>query len=125
RFEEPASLGDTTVGATWYRFTYPDGPHDAEALLVGPDGRLLIAPKGISGQGLYQAPRELVTQDQGSNQLHRIASVPSLVTDGAYLPDGRFVLRTYSAVYVYDRPGREGARAEVPVTETCGARTPS
>jgi len=114
RFDEPASLGSSTVESTWYRFTYPDGPHDAEALLVAPDGRLMIATKGISGQELYRAPRELVTQDQGTNRLHRIASVPSLVTDGAYLPDGRFVLRTYSAVFVYDRPGHEVARAELP-----------
>jgi hypothetical protein len=114
RFDEPASLGSSTVEATWYRFTYPDGPHDAEALLVAPDGRLMIATKGLSGQALYRAPRELVTQDQGTNRLHRIASVPSLVTDGAYLPDGRFVLRTYSAVFVYDRPGHEVARAELP-----------
>lgn len=114
RFDEPASLGGSTATAAWYRFTYPDGPHDAEALLVDPDGRLLVATKGISGQGLYRAPRDLVTEDQGTNRLRRIASVPSLVTDGAYLPDGRFVLRTYSAVFVYDRPGHEVARADLP-----------
>jgi MYXO-CTERM domain-containing protein len=117
RFDEPPALGDSTVDATWYRFTYPDGPHDAEALLVAPDGRLMVATKGISGQGLYRAPRELVTEDQGTNRLRRIASVPSLVTDGAYLPDGRFVLRTYSAVFVYDRPGHEVARADLPGQE--------
>ncbi len=114
RFDEPASLGDSTAEVTWYRFAYPDGPHDAEALLVAPDGRLMVATKGISGQGLYRAPRELVTEDEGTNRLRRIASVPSLVTDGAYLPDGRFVLRTYSAVFVYDRPGHEVARADLP-----------
>jgi hypothetical protein len=117
RFDEPDSLGDSTVTATWYRFTYPDGPHDAEALLVDPRGRLMIATKGISGQGLYRAPRDLVTEAEGTNRLHRIASVPSLVTDGAYLPDGRFVLRTYSAVFVYDRPGHEVARGELPGQE--------
>jgi hypothetical protein len=117
RFAEPASVGDSTAAPTWYRFTYPDGPHDAEALLVDPRGRLLVATKGISGQGLYRAPRDLVTEDQGTNRLRRIASVPSLVTDGAYLPDGRFVLRTYSTVYVYDRPGHEVARADLPGQE--------
>jgi hypothetical protein len=117
RFGEPASLGDSTAESTWFRFTYPDGPHDAEALLVAPDGRLMIATKAISGQGLYRAPRELVTEDRGTNRLRRIASVPSLVTDGAYLPDGRFALRTYSAGYVYDRPGHEVARAELPGQE--------
>jgi hypothetical protein len=114
RFAEPSRLTDQTVPATWYRFTYPDGPHDAEALLVGPTGRILIATKALSGAGLYRAPRRLVTQDQGTNRLTRIADVPSIVTDGAYLPDGRFVLRTYTAVYVYDRPGHEIARAELP-----------
>ena len=117
RFDEPAVLGDRTVAATWFRFTYPDGPHDAEALLVSPRGRLLIATKDISGQGLYRAPRRLVPESQGTNRLTRVAGAPSLVTDGAYLPDGRFVLRTYSAVYLYDRPGHEVARAELPGQE--------
>ncbi len=114
RFREPARLADSTVDAQWYRFTYPDGPHDAEALLVGPDGRIMIATKGLADAGLYRAPERLVTADRGSNALVRVADVPVLVTDGAYLPDGRFVLRTYTSVYVYDRPGHEVARAELP-----------
>jgi hypothetical protein len=114
RFREPTRLADATVPARWYRFTYPDGPHDAEALLVDPDGRILVATKAISGAALYQAPRKPVTQAQGTNVLTRLADVPALVTDGAYLPDGRFVLRTYTSVYVYDRPGHEVARAQLP-----------
>ena len=114
RFAEPARLTDQTVPATWYRFTYPDGAHDAEALLVRPDGRLMIATKALSGAGLYLAPQHLVTRDQGTNRLRRVAGVPSIVTDGAYLPDGRFVLRTYTAVYLYDRPGHEVDEAELP-----------
>jgi hypothetical protein len=114
RFREPTRLADATVPARWYRFTYPDGPHDAEALLVDPDGRILVATKAISGAALYQAPRKLVAEAQGPNVLTRLADVPALVTDGAYLPDGRFVLRTYTSVYVYDRPGHEVARAPLP-----------
>jgi hypothetical protein len=115
RFAEPSRLADTTVDATWYRFTYPDGPHDAEALLVHPrTGRLLIATKGFGGSGLYRAPRDLVPSDVGTNELVRVAGVPALVTDGAYLPDGRFALRTYSSVFVYDRPGHQVAAAPLP-----------
>jgi hypothetical protein len=114
RFREPTRLADATVPARWYRFTYPDGPHDAEALLVDPDGRILVATKAISGAALYQAPLKPVTQAQGTNVLTRLADVPALVTDGAYLPDGRFVLRTYTSVYVYDRPGHEVASAPLP-----------
>jgi hypothetical protein len=115
RFAEPKTLQDTTVRPRWYRFTYPDGPHDAEALLVGPDGRIMIATKAFSGARLYRAPKRLVTDDQGTNLLTAVARVPALVTDGAYLPDGRFVLRTYSSVHVYDRPGHEVASADLPL----------
>lgn len=114
RFREPTRLADATVPPRWYRFTYPDGPHDAEALLVDADGRIMVATKEIAGAALYQAPRKLVTEAHGTNVLTRLAGVPALVTDGAYLPDGRFVLRTYTSVYVYDRPGHEVARARLP-----------
>jgi hypothetical protein len=112
---EPRRLADRTVRARWYRFTYPDGPHDAEALLVDHEhGRLLIATKSFGDAGLYQSPTHLVTEDAGVNPLERVADVPPLVTDGAYLPDGRFVLRTYSDVHVYDRPGHEIATVPLP-----------
>jgi len=116
RFAEPLEVRDQTVEATWYRFTYPDGPHDAEALLVHPGtGRLLIATKSAGGGGLYEAPSNLLTADEGSNRLVRVADVPPLVTDGAYLPDGRLALRTYASVFVYDRPGHQVATATLPL----------
>ena len=108
RFTEPRRVADRTVPARWFRFTYPDGPHDAEALLVDPStGRLLVATKALGGAGLYRAPAKLVPEAVGTNRLERVADVPSLVTDGAYLPDGRFVLRSYTMAYVYDRPGHQ------------------
>lgn len=108
RFVEPRKLTDRTVTATWFRFTYPDGSHDAEALLVAPGtGRVFIATKGFGGAGLYRAPRRLVTRDLGTNRLTRVADVPVLVTDGAFLPDGRFVLRTYTSVFLYGRLGNK------------------
>ena len=75
----------------------------------------MIATKAFSGARLYRAPKKLVTADQGVNRLTALAEVPSLVTDGAYLPDGRFVLRTYGTVYVYDRPGHEVASDALPL----------
>jgi hypothetical protein len=114
RFAEPTRLQDQTVEATWYRFAYPDGPHDAEALLVHPrTGRLFLATKGLATGGLYRAPSDLVTHEAGVNRLERVRDVPFFVTDGAFLPDGRSVLRTYSALYLYDRAG--DLRATVPL----------
>ena len=115
RFREPRSLADRTVPATWYRFRYPDGPHDAEALLVEPGtGRLMVATKSLGTAGVYRAPARPVREAEGTNRLVRVADAPPLVTDGAYLPDGRFVLRTYTAVHVYDRPGHEVASGSLP-----------
>jgi hypothetical protein len=116
RVTEPKSLGRTTIKSTWFRFKYPDGPHDAEALLIDPrDGRLWIATKSPSIGGLYVAPRKLVTESHGTNKLHRVADVPALTTDGAFLPNGKFVLRTYSSGFLYDAPGKLREELTLPI----------
>ena len=113
RFAEPRRLTDQTVGRTWWKLSYPDGPKDAEALLVDPrDGRIWIATKDVFGGGLYRAPYDLRTDRV--NMLERVGDVPSLVTDGAFLPDGRFVLRSYTMAYLYDEPNRLTARSVLP-----------
>jgi hypothetical protein len=113
RAAEPSRRARVLDTPTWWRLTYPDGPHDAEALLVDPrDQRVYVATKDLLGGGLYVAPATLRTDRP--NPLRRVADVPSLVTDGAFLPDGRFVLRTYVDLHVYDRPGHEVARVALP-----------
>ena len=42
--------------ATLYRLTYPDGPHDAEALLLAPDGTPYIVTKEIAGRERVYRP---------------------------------------------------------------------
>jgi len=116
RFREPRRVATSTVDADWFRFRYPDGPHDAEALLVDPrDNRLWIATKDFLRGGLYRAPRRLSASRP--NALVRVADVPGLITDGAFLPDGRFVLRSYASAYVYGAPGELSADAELPAQE--------
>jgi hypothetical protein len=116
RVTEPKSLGDQTIRATWYRFKYPDGAHDAEALLVDPrDGRIWIASKSFGTGGLYVAPPKLVEQSHGINKLRRVADVPALTTDGTFLPNGRFVLRTYTSAFLYDAPGKLREQLDMPV----------
>ena len=113
RFAEPRRLADQAVARTWWRFTYPDGPQDAEALLVDPrDGRIWIATKDVFSGGLYRAPRRLRTDRP--NVLERVGDVPGLVTDGAFLPDGRFALRSYTTVFLYDGPNRLSSRSALP-----------
>jgi hypothetical protein len=118
RVTEPRRLGRHTRTPTWFRFRYPDGPHDAEALLVDPrDGRIWVATKSFALGSLYRAPLHPVTQDRGTNTLRRVADVPPLVTDGAFLAGGRFVLRTYTSGYLYDAPGHLVRQFTVPIQE--------
>ncbi|MCW2607163.1 MAG: hypothetical protein JWO60_1856, partial [Frankiales bacterium] len=126
--------GDPAGRVTTSRFTYEDGPHDAEALLVLPGAqRLALVTKGIGGAGVYEAP-------VGGGVLRRVATVrlsPTgtpggpvgafgqlLVTGGAVSADGtRVALRTYTDLYEWDLQGdlaatfaQDPARTALPPT---------
>lgn len=113
-------------------FTYPDGAHDAETLLVDPvTGDLLVVAKEftLGGVGLYQGSATLPAG--ATAQLERVgeidlAGVGQLATGGDISDDGSVVaIRTYSAVGLWwRRPGTTVAEAllagspcEAPVEE--------
>ena len=98
-FNNPRANG-LTVTYHAYDFRYPDGPHNAEALLVNDSGRLFIVTKDRDG-AIYAAPRK--PDRQGVNELKRVGAAPSEVTDGTFLPGGdKIALLTYSSVTVID-----------------------
>lgn len=116
RFAEPGRLASHRVSPEWFRLRYPDGPQDAEALLVDPrDNRVWVATKDLLRGALYRAPVRMSTRR--TNVLERVAVVPGLITDGAFLPDGRFVLRSYATVYLYGAPGKLEDQAPLPDQE--------
>jgi hypothetical protein len=102
-----------------YRFVYPDGPHNAETLMVDPHThRIFIASKAAIGDGLlYEAPAVLSTT--AINKLAVVVpqrTVPMLTTSGDISPDGKLmVLLTYFAAYW--SAGVNGELHEFPVTE--------
>jgi len=99
-----------------YRFRYPDGAHNAEALMVDPHShRIYIASKAAIGQGeLYQAPATPSTTD--INVLAPVRPVPTLTTAGDISPDGQhMVLLTYFRAYW--SAGATGALTAFDVTE--------
>jgi hypothetical protein len=112
-FDNPPA-GDRTVAYRSYDFAYPDGPHDAETLLVDGSGRLYLVTKGLQA-GIYVAPAQ--PSRQGVNQLRRVADAPAYVTDGVFLPGGRQIaLRTYVSVLLLDaQTYRVTARDVVPL----------
>lgn len=100
-----------------HRLTYPDGPHDAEALVIEPGGRPVIITKEFSGiPGVYvpvadtdadklPSPGPSGLRRVGPLNLNTSTGVPvpgELVTGAGLSADGRAVaVRTYSRVYLY------------------------
>jgi hypothetical protein len=97
-----------------YDFAYPDGAHDAEAMLVDPRGRLYFVTKGVRAS-IYRAPPS--PSRQGVNRLTKVGDAPAFVTDGTFLPDGdRIALRTYVSVVTLDaRTYKVLAQAPLPL----------
>ncbi|HST67447.1 MAG TPA: hypothetical protein VLM05_19900 [Mycobacteriales bacterium] len=126
--------------ATLFRLTYPDGPHDAEALLLMPSGEIFIATKEPLAANVYTPVGPLSASRPTA--LRRVASIGLLptgtaggpvgtagqvvVTGGAVSPDGRSVaLRTYTDAYVWAVPSgdvvaalKSGDRARVALPPT-------
>jgi hypothetical protein len=108
RLVEPATADTASVTESFHA-TYPDGAHDAETLLVSPDGRLYIVTKGEAGSiALYRFPREL--QPGASHQLERMGApanrgkdrAAERITDGTVSTDGGWVaLRTRTHLLFY------------------------
>lgn len=110
---------------TLFRLSYPDGPHDAEALLIGADGVPVVVTKDPVTAGLYVPAGPLRTG--GTTALRRAGefTIPMsgtsnpfgfpgrlVVTGGGTSPDGRrAVLRTYADAYVFDAPDGDLVRA--------------
>jgi len=127
--------------ATLFRLSYPDGQHDAEALLLGRDGVPHLVTKSPFGPALVYRPAGPLTSP-GPTPLVRVGevrlsstatpggptTVPSainsvLVTGGAVSADGGVVaLRTYTDAYLYPAPdgdvvaalARQPARVPLP-----------
>jgi len=106
--------------AVLFRFSYPDGPHDAEALLLDRSGRPFLVTKEPSGRAGVYTPDGAPSAER-TTALRRVAEValsPTgtpggpvgtlgqvLVTGGAVSDDGtQLALRTYTDAYVYAVP---------------------
>lgn len=97
---EPNQLEDEDdVKFHRYDFEYPDGPHDAETLLIQPQTKQLFfvtKVKKVAGT-IFAAPE--TASREGTNKLTELADAPAStygVTDGTFMPDGKtVVLRTY------------------------------
>jgi hypothetical protein len=106
RLPEPEQANGTAAVSDVFHATYPDGAHDAEALITA-NGRLYIVTKGETGPvAIYGFPAKL---EAGTTmKLERVAEISpkadaqSRITDASASPDGRWVvMRSRSTLAFY------------------------
>ncbi len=115
---EPQELTDAEVPVTTYRFTYPDGARNAEALMADPNReRLWVISKEDGVGGIYRLPSPM-SPAQTPMQAKLVGEARSQVTDAAMAPDGRrYVVRDYLSAEVFSGkpPGEAQARFGLPL----------
>lgn len=108
RVPEPTPTDRETRPAEAFHATYPDGPQDAEAFFVLPDGGIHIVTKGETGPiTLYRFPQPL--RAGATVRLERVVELAGAggrrrdrITGASASPDGRWVaLRTLDALDLY------------------------
>lgn len=96
-----------SVGRIMYR--YPDGPHDAEALLVDPKTKdIFIISKEFDGATLFRLPFPQTENNVITAEM--IGKLPGIVlaTGGDIAADGKeVVVRTYADVFYWKRGNKE------------------
>jgi hypothetical protein len=108
RIPEPKEANGAVTVKDVFQATYPDGSHDAESLLVAPDGTLLVVTKGDTGPvAVYRFPKELragtpMRLERVGQPLAARAAADARITDAAISSDGRsVVLRTKTTLTFY------------------------
>lgn len=131
RFVEPtvpSEPGSTEMSVEFerFRFRYEDGSHNAESLMVGPDGTVYVVTKvapGTGGSVVANGPSEVYRLEPPLSTTAvavatKVATLPIPVTgEGAASaatahPCGlAFLVRTYDRVYEFRAPAGQGFEA--------------
>jgi len=119
RFPEPtvpAAPGSESATSSFERFAfrYPDGKHNAEGLMVGPNGRIYIVTKRAEGgpSHVYRLPDPPATS--GVNEAVSLMELPipmagdEAASAASAHPCGLgFVVRTYNRIYEFRSPSSD------------------
>jgi hypothetical protein len=126
----PVTTPQTLTGVATLTFLYPDGPHDAEALLVDPvTGQLFIITKDLNGgvAQVFGAPADLAAGSTTTLTQVATFTLGALqgVTAADVTPAGDVVaLRTYFGVRLYPRPAGTSLGDAFSQTPCTGAAAP-
>lgn len=108
-FPEPLPTDPAVSPSQTVHATFPDGPHDAEAMFVSSSGEIFVVTKGDNGPiavyrlgSSHKAGSSTVLQKVAVLKTGAIAR-NQWVTDASASRDGRWVvMRTHGAVYFFD-----------------------
>lgn len=114
RFVAPSQApgSKTTIRPEALVISYPDGPRDAETVMVDPIGRFLyVVSKREKAVGIYKTP--LNFRDGEKVVLQKVGTVPyTWITAGDISQDGKhIVIKDKSRVYYWSRQAGETVEA--------------
>ena len=107
---EPQPHDQEIVEVGFIRMRYPDGPRDAEAIAVLPDGSLVIVTKGREHPvSVYRSgPLQWPTEPEHKAALTLVqrlsaepVSLPDQITGSGADRDGRIAVRSYASLQFY------------------------
>jgi len=107
RFPEPLASVDTVVAYDSIKFKYPDGSHDAEALLIDDAGNIYVITKRSTVSTIYKIsyPQSLTAL----NTAIKVGELPfSGVVSAAMSPTGdELLVKTYTSIYYWKKAANE------------------
>jgi hypothetical protein len=107
RFPEPGPSEDTVFSTDKIVFYYPEGPADAEALLIDNNRDIYIITKSGSKSKLYKLPYPQKLNDSIAAILVGELSISGVVS-AAMSPDyGNIILKTYNGLQFWKREAGE------------------
>lgn len=108
RFAEPGKAMDSVPDCDKITFKYPDGPHDAEAIMVDNSTKdIYIITKHDARSDIYKLPYPQSTTTANMAILSGTLSFNG-VTSAAFSPDGMEILiKTYTAIHYWKKTKAE------------------
>ncbi|HUQ64963.1 MAG TPA: hypothetical protein VM101_02340 [Flavitalea sp.] len=109
RMPEPKNFNDVITGYDSINFMYPDGPHDAEALMIDDNTKdIYVITKRDATSKVYRIPYPQDTQNM--NQAQFVSDLPfaGVVSATLSLAGTEVIVKTYTTLFYYARIAKEG-----------------
>ncbi len=101
RFEEPTKSMDTVLNFDQILFKYPDGSHDAEAILVDQSKNIFIITKRDLKSRVYKLSYPQTVNSVNNAELVMELPYNGVVSAAISTDQNEILVKTYSSIYYY------------------------